>query len=695
MSLRAVIIGLAGALLIGTLGYVNNQVLMLERVAAGHLVPIAVFGALFVGLVVVNPLLGALRPTWRFRPAEIAVAVTLTLVGCSIPERGLMEQFTPTMIVPINLNHYYPGWASNGVLDYAHPDMLAAGGRYIPSVVQDFMQGREAGRGTIGLSEVPWRHWVGPLKLWLPLVGLMAVLMTCLALIVHRQWAYRERLRYPIAEFFSSFLTDEGQGKAPEVSTGTGALGAGGRPGGIFHNRMFWIGLSIVLGIHLLNGLQRWHPGSVQIPLMFDFWALAEKWPALGRAHWSWKLLLPRIFPMAVAFSYFLASDVSLSLGVSQLLAVAVGLVLVSHGLDMSEDYMTGGGFGYARFGAYLAFALILLYVGRRFYGQLLKAAVMFRRSGDVKGYEAWACRVLLVGFVVAVVAMASLGLDWPFAAITVACMLLGFVIVSRISAETGLFFIKPAWQALGVLMGLLGTAALGPKAIVMAGMFCVILAIDPSQSLMPYLTNGLRICDRVDVRPGRIAWVTILTYGLVVAAAVVVVLWANYNYGIARQANWSSYRAPSMPFRAALPVIDQLKQSLTLDHTHTMTWAQRWAHMEPTRRFLGFAGAGFVLVLIASALRLRFAWWPLHPVLFLVWYTWPMATLHHSFLLGWLVKTAVTRLGGGPTYGKLQPFMVGVIAGELLGGLTFMVVGAVYYFVTGLQPIRYTVLPV
>jgi hypothetical protein len=142
------------------------------------------------------------------------------------------------------------------------------------------------------------------------------------------------------------------------------------------------------------------------------------------------------------------------------------------------------------------------------------------------------------------------------------------------------------------------------------------------------------------------------------------------------------------MPFQAADKAINQLEFAGELEKSKQLTTWQRlggiWAGHETKGKFLWSVGVGLALVLVCSVLRLRFTWWPLHPVMFLVWNTFPLKHFSHSFLLGWLIKVAITKFGGGRGYRKALPLMIGIIAGDLLGGLIFMGQGAAYYFIHG-----------
>ena len=99
-------------------------------------------------------------------------------------------------------------------------------------------------------------------------------------------------------------------------------------------------------------------------------------------------------------------------------------------------------------------------------------------------------------------------------------------------------------------------------------------------------------------------------------------------------------------------------------------------------------------LVLLCSAGRLRFPWWPVHPVMFLVWNSYPGRTFGASFLVGWFVKSMVVKYGGARVYQRLKPLMFGLIAGEMLGGVVPIIIGLLYHLVTGDLPKVFSIMP-
>ncbi|MHC4295604.1 MAG: DUF6785 family protein, partial [Planctomycetota bacterium] len=219
----------------------------------------------------------------------------------------------------------------------------------------------------------------------------------------------------------------------------------------------------------------------------------------------------------------------------------------------------------------------------------------------------------------------------------------------------------------------------------------CLVLIIDPRESLMPFMVTALKITDDQRIKPSKMGLGAIAVFIAGLTVAVPAVFWANYNYGAQSKDKWVMKKVPQMNFNQAEKTVTELTNAGTLADSEAFTTWERITRIRPEPQYLWSVGIGVALVLILSVLRLRFTWWPLHPVLFLVWNTYPLT--HHyavSFLIGWFIKMVVTKIGGAQKYRQFKPLMIGFIAGDLLGGLLFMAHGAIYYASYGLIPKEY-----
>ena len=685
MTIRAVILGLLGAVFIAAVTYLNDQVWGLSQIISSHL-PVFVFGTLVVLVLAINPLLFLANPNWRLRPKELAVGMMLMLAVCSIPSYGLLTVFTRATAVAANVYRSQTGWKKNELVEKMPSFMLPGDGRYIPELTDTFMRGGGATDAKISLGEVPWHYWSKPLTTWLPLVVLMATAVICLGLIVHRQWSLGERLRYPIAEVASTFMEQSPDRAAPPL----------------FRANMFWWGLGIVLFIRISNGIFAWSEGNwINIPLALNFQAIPQSWELMGRADWwIWFSSYMVIYPTVIAIAFMLASDVGLSLGIAPICFTGVSMFLLhSYGVSIGEDdYMRGGSAVWQRFGSYMALAVVIAYTGRRYYLDVLRSALTFRKARGVDSAAPLACRILLGSMAAMMVILTMMGLDWPFAVLSVMLILLAYLGMARINCESGLFLNLPRWQPIGVLLGMFGAVALGPKVVLIVSLLSIIFTVGTWECFMPFFMNGLRLCTNQQIKPGRVGVSTGAMYVLGLAIAVPIVLWACHNYGVATGGTnkWTlaDSELPSYMYSPAEHVVTDLNNQGKLSASESYTPWQRVTHMRPTKGFPKAVIIGIALVLVISWLRLRIPWWPIHPVLFMVWGTRQMAEIAGSFLIGWGIKTAVTHLGGTRTYQRTKALLFGVIAGDLIGGLLFMAAGIAYYFATGKPPQKYPLFP-
>jgi hypothetical protein len=201
----------------------------------------------------------------------------------------------------------------------------------------------------------------------------------------------------------------------------------------------------------------------------------------------------------------------------------------------------------------------------------------------------------------------------------------------------------------------------------------------------MPHVVNALKIADDARVRVRFAAGAMSLGYVAAVLVAVGFGLWAFYNYGFP-DSKWANQDLPAMVFQAPQRAAAALTVTGSLQTVQGYGPLKRLAHFQPVPRTVYWAMTGLGAVLLLSALRLRFTWWPLHPIFVLVWGSWYMGYYGMSILLGWAVKSVVTRLGGGRAYARLKPLMVGVIAADVLAAFLRLIIGALSYSITGVR---------
>lgn len=557
--------------------------------------------------------------------------------------------------------------------------VLVASGRPDPFVVDTLLQGT-GNSAPMGVTELPWRAWISPIRVWWSLALLLGVCAVCLAVIVHPQWSRRELLPYPIARFVEEAVERKEGAWLPEVA----------------QQKAFWVGFIVLLVIHAINGLHAWFPNFIEVRLTFDFNQVRQLFPTASRVMHSNAYFQPRLFLSVIAFTFFLTTSVSFSLGIAQALFMMLGSILLLQGVSPDPDFAGSRGLTLMRFGAWAGVALVIGYTGRRYYGNVLTSALGMPRNPETPTYATWSARVLMLAALGSVLVLRAAGLDYLMGVLFVALSLLIFLVMSRIVCETGCFFIQPTWLPMGILTALFGFEAIGPTAFIVLAIASVLTVVDPRELLMPYLSNGLQIAERgADTRPARIApWLTTMVIiGFFVAGTVT--LYIQYRRGVAGMNDaWTTGSLPNMSFDKLALFLTEAEERGALTEAASVTPASRWSLISPIPHTYAWASLGLVLVVVTALARLWVPWWPLHPVAFLVWGTYPISQFTFSFLLGWIIKAAVVRLGGAKGYHAVKPLMIGVIAGELFAGLFWIAVGAVYFFVESKTPVRYSIFP-
>ena len=506
-----------------------------------------------------------------------------------------------------------------------------------------------------------------------------AALSIAIGVVVHRQWSDHEKLQYPIITFAHSLLP-----------------GPDGEPSPVLRDRLFWIGVGVTGVLHFNNYLFAWFPETaIEVPLSLGFGSLREFFPTLVRGG-GWMLFQPRIIFTAIAFSFFLASDVSLSLGLAPFVYCTVIGALAGYGVTMRGALLSQGMDGYLYAGGFFGVFLTLIYSGRQYYMSVVRSALAMTHRDEVRPHETWAVRAGAAAFVILVIELAITGLDWQLAVLYVCLTVMLLTVLSRIVAETGVFYIYPAFFPCALILGFLGVRATGFTTMAILFTITGVLMVNPSEALMPFVVQAQKLVALSGERVGRVAVVSLGVVALGIAVALPMQLYWQYDRGgQAVGHGWAVNSVPRYGFNAAVRVKEKLVAHGKLEEAEAVSGWGRLLKVSPGGWRLFAFGTTLALVLLCTAARMRFAWWPIHPVLFLVLGTWQSKVLAPAFLMGWLVKVGVTRYGGPSAVRRAMPLMIGLIAGELLAGVGFMIVGAIYYAIAGVPPAAYNVLPI
>jgi len=653
-----VLLGLAGVAVICGLTPYNDYALG-NTYLVGNNLPLGVVLLAFVFVVAVNGPLCRWWPRWSLSSGELAVAFSMTLVSCALPSSGLMRYFPPALVSPL--------WLSRASPEYT--EMLA--GMDLPAWIFPRFEGSILARwvndpvvsGYLERwgydSPVPYGAWLRPAATWGVFLFALFGAMLCMVAMVRRQWMDNERLAFPLAQIQLALI------QAPEPGRWLNHW---------MRRRAFWVAFSAVFALHVWNGASRYWPLVPYIPVYYNLHELFSERP------WVFldsKVKDAAIFFTVVGVSYFLTTSIALSLWAFYLLEQLRRLYL-----GMSSGDPSIHGRADEHLGAIVAFALTLVWIGRRHWALILRQAVRGVRQGEPRGrylsypvafWTFLGCSVVMGAWLVAA------GSTLAGAVVSVALLLLGFLVITRIIAETGLVHgqlflpLTRPWT----LLATYGYAHAVPERTFYLASLLHGTHFDYREVVPVYASHSLKLADqtlfdsrsisedtRQDRRLGRGLMgclVLALVVGYVVSFAST--LWTEYRYAwtqevTARPLNsWGAVTSP---------------QQQILDHAMAYHRGVYRPPYDPLTHLVG--GFGFTSLL--AFLRLRFAHWPLHPVGYLMLGTFPAAHLWFSIFWGWLAKVLVLRFGGASLYQSAKPFFLGLIVGEPIAAGAWLVVG-------------------
>jgi hypothetical protein len=226
------------------------------------------------------------------------------------------------------------------------------------------------------------------------------------------------------------------------------------------------------------------------------------------------------------------------------------------------------------------------------------------------------------------------------------------FVVWARLRAETGLGFAIFPLQVFAIMRVPFGNLAFRTPEFVTANSLRWAYAKGGGTVFEVCTGNALetmKIADSAGIHKRRLTGAILLVFLLTLPLAVIVLLTGIYHYG------WFELQ------RLNVGVMSEI----ITDGNRIVAYL-----MNPTETDINGVvamGTGAAITALLGFMRLRFWWWPFHPIGYMAAMSWSLYWHWLPFLIGWACKTLVLRYGGLRLYRSTIPLAIGLIVGQLL----------------------------
>jgi hypothetical protein len=634
VTARAVTIGLLCAVFFCAFTPYNDFAVAATYIA-GTQFPI---GALFVLVVlvgIVNVLLRKWRPRAAFSAGELLTIWTMMLVASGLPTSGMMRYFIPHIVAPHHFSNDVNSWEYR--IWGAAPDWLKIEDK---AAAEAFFMGYPRGQ-----EHIPWEAWIGPLCFWGILAVLFVIASFCMASLLRRQWIENEKFAFPLVALPVLLAEEPEQGRLVNP---------------LLRSPMLWLGILLPTILHTIKGLHVLYPVVPDIPTDFSIGALLTVPPydQLGWFH-------AHFYPMVIGLTFLLSTEVAFSLWFFFLFYKAEILIAAIYNWETPGAV---GGYSQKQFHSLQAFggALGLLtwtaWTARRhlrdFWAKVSggPGAAWVDDSREMLSYRStFGGLVLSYGGIALWLYVAQVSV--PLIALSLLMMTLTLVFISWVVCQAGMLFLQTPFSSIDVLAPTMSTARFDIAPLYTVYRFEGSFIYDTREMLIPSILNGAKTADAARFAPQPLLRAMALSVGIGMVVSAVASLWLPYyNGGALSQANnWSYNVATQMPlnFFGGAAVAPP-----------AATWTNG-LHII----------AGFIGVLGLLLIRARF-YFGLHPIGFLGASVHAVHMLWFSIFWGWLFKALILRYGGMKGYMLFLPFFLGLILGDVLNAVVWIVLG-------------------
>ncbi|MFC1717028.1 DUF6785 family protein [Candidatus Poribacteria bacterium] len=583
------------------------------------------FNAIFVLLVLIaaNTGLRRLSPRLELSQTELLTVYCILCQASAFAGRDMIQ-----VLMPLMGHGVWYATPENEWSELFHrylPNWLSVGNRTV-------LRGFYEGDSTLYLSS-HIRAWLTPVLIWAGFGAVLGFTMLCLNVMVRKQWQEHEKLTYPIAQ-----LPLEMTRMKDRVS--------------FFRNRSMWVAVGIAGLVNLMHSLHQIFPSMPEVNLYTRIRLLEKPWSAMDYPGFRFGF-----FPFAIGLGFLIPLDLGFSCWFFHQFWHFQRLV----------GGLTGwNAFGFPREmeqvrGVWVSLLVIVIWRGRKHFGRVLRS--VFRYENDMYDMgEALRYRTAILGvfagFLLILFFCTQAGMSWWMAAAFFGIYLCMSLAITRIRAELG----PPSHDLYNagpdlILTDFFGTRRLGMQNLSVMTLFFWINHLSYRAHPMPHQLEALKLAHQTHFDRRRLLFVLVIAIVVGMLSASWGYLHISYSMGQEHGRSWYAKAG-----------FDRLAQ-----------WGGQPQVYDPAGIF--FTLGGFLFSVGLQIMRMRFLWWPLHPVGYLISSWTTFAGLWFSIFISWTIKFLLLRYRGVRGYRQAVPFFLGLVLGDVMVTSIISILGLFFGF--------------
>jgi hypothetical protein len=582
---------------------------------------------LLVVLTLLNGVVVRVSPRRALCQGELLLVYAMLGIGTAMCGHDMLQVLVPMLAGPVYLSSPSNHW--NALFAGVFPRWLT---------LTDYGAARDffVGHSTLYTAD-HLRAWAVPALVWSAFLLILLFVLQCVNTILRKQWTDAERLTYPLV-------------RLPLEITAQAPGGPGGPP--LTRSRLFWIGFALAASVDVVNALNYYYPSIP--PIMTpghgeSFWRLdsyvtGKPWNAIGFSPVSF-------YPFVIGLGMLMPMDFLFSMWFFHL-SWKLQAVVVSAGAWDADPQMPYP--LYQSLGGYALFCVSSVWLARGYLKQVWRHARGLPSTVDDRD-EPIRYRTALLGIAGGLILLIgfamALGLTpWLAVLFFLAYFVLALAI-TRMRAELGTPIHELGLGPDAFLPTLLGTQSLRHQDL---GAFSLLFWFNRSYRCqpMPIQLEAFKMADVTGVKGDLRGWfwALLLAGGAGALCGIWALLHLTYQFGAYGQAN---------------PV------AMVAYSTEPWNRLASWLHQPkpPNGTAAGAVLAGFCFAAFLQAMRVRFFWWPFHPLAYAVTSGFETNLVWMPLLLAWVIKSLQLRYGGVKMYQASLPFFYGLMLGQFVEG--------------------------